>query len=116
LGEAVVSDAHLEAVNAIFDARCICMDATGEIDRIARALATLGMRDAARALIDASNAIDEATEKASLAFSASVNQRVIDTDQATGNMIAAFIAGAKVKDTPLSEPHGDVVNAPRRSL
>jgi hypothetical protein len=92
-----MKDAHREAVDAIFDMRRICMDAINEIEHIAMALGTLGLRDAARCLCDATSAIDDAAEKASHAYAESVNQRVIDTERATGNMVSAFIAGIGTK-------------------
>ncbi|WP_089177278.1 hypothetical protein [Bosea sp. AS-1] len=92
-----MADAHLQAVDAIFDMRRVCMDAIDDIERIAKAMGILGLRDAASRLCDATTAIDTATERAAGAYAESVNQRVIDTERATGNMIAAFVAGASVK-------------------
>jgi hypothetical protein len=61
------------------------------------AMGTIGLRDAANRLCDATTAIDVATEKARNAYSASVSQRVVDTERATGNMVAAFMAGIGAK-------------------
>lgn len=88
---------HMEAVDAIFDMRRVCTDAIYDIERIAKAMGILGLRDAANQLCDATTAIDLATEKARNSYAESVNQRVIDTERATGNMLAAFVAGAGMK-------------------
>lgn len=92
-----MSDPHTDAIDAVFGARKACMDAVRQIERIAKALGVLGLIDAANTLYDATTEIDVATEKAAGAFAASVSQRCVDTERATGNMIAAFIAGSGAK-------------------
>lgn len=106
-------DAHQEAINAVFDVRRVCMAAVHEIERIAKAMGILGLREAADQLCDATFAIDQATEKATAAYAASVSQRVVDTERATGNMIAAFVAGVGANGVPLM---ADVVESMRKAL
>lgn len=93
-----MGDAHSEALDAVFDMRRVCLDAIRDIERVAMAMGTLGLRDAADRLCDATTAIDEASEKARDAYARSVNQRVTDTERSTANMVAAFVAGLGSKE------------------
>jgi hypothetical protein len=80
-------------VHEIFDAGERLVDCSHKLRSLSRAVARIGLREMADELSDIALAVDEARQAASDAVGRETAEGARRAEQATANMIEAFVAG-----------------------